>query len=110
MIAVPTLPPVERLLRPRSVAVIGASATPGALGSSVIANLDRMRFSGNVHLINPNRDAIGSRPCLKSVDELPLGIDVAVLAIPRAAVVNTVEALARRKVGAAIIFSAGFAE
>jgi acyl-CoA synthetase (NDP forming) len=110
MMAVPTRPPVERLLRPRSVAVIGASATPGALGASVIANLDRMRFSGDVHLINPNRDAIGSRPCLKSVDELPLGVDVAVLAIPRAAVINTVEALARRKVGAAIIFSAGFAE
>ena len=102
--------PVERLLRPHSVAVIGASATPGALGASVIANLDRMRFAGDMHLINPNRETIGSRPCLKSVEELPLGVDVAVLAIPRAAVLNTVNALARRQVGAAIIFSAGFAE
>ncbi len=101
---------IERLLKPQSVAVVGASATPGALGASAIANLDRMGFAGDIHLINPNRDRIGQRPCLKSVDDLPLGVDVAVLAIPRVAVLETVKALARRQVGAAIIFSAGFAE
>lgn len=101
---------LERLLKPRSIAVIGASPTPGALGASVIANLDRMGFGGDLHLINPNRAWIGARPCLKSVDELPFGIDVAVLAIPRAAVLDTVRALAARRAGAAIIFSAGFAE
>ncbi len=101
---------IERLLKPRSVAIVGASSTPGALGASVIANLDRMGFAGNVHLVNPNRQEIGGRRCLKSVDELPLGVDAAVLAIPRAAVIETIKALVRRQVGAAIIFSAGFAE
>src|SRR5580692_7177796 len=101
---------IERLLKPRSVAVVGASATPGALGASVVANLDRMGFRGEIHLINPKRDLIGQRRCLKSVDDLPLGVDVAVLAIPRLAVLETVRALAARGVGAAIIFSAGFAE
>lgn len=110
MRASPRRSAVERLLRPRSVAVVGASATPGALGASVIANLDRLSFAGDIHLINPNRDAIGSRRCLKSVEDLPLGVDVAVLAIPRVAVLGTVRALAGRQVGAAIIFSAGFAE
>jgi acyl-CoA synthetase (NDP forming) len=103
-------PGIERLLRPKSVAVIGASSTPGALGASVIANLDRMGFGGDIHLVNPKRDRIGNRRCLKSVDELPLGVDVAVLAIPRTGVLETIGALAARKVGAAIIFSAGFAE
>jgi acyl-CoA synthetase (NDP forming) len=102
--------PIDRLLRPRSVAVVGASPTPGALGASVIANLDRLKFNGVVHLINPKRDEIGGRRCLKSVDELPMGVDAAVLAIPKAAVLPTVQALARRRVGAAIIFSSGFAE
>ena len=102
--------PIARLLRPRSVAIVGASATPGALGASVLANLERLQFRGDIHLINPNRDRIGERPCLKSVDDLPAGVDVAVLAIPRAAVLDTVRALAARRVGAAIIFSAGFAE
>jgi acyl-CoA synthetase (NDP forming) len=101
---------IERLLRPRSVAVVGASPTPGALGASVIANLDRMGFKGAIHLINPKRDEIGGRACLKSVDELPLGVDAAVLAIPKTAVLPTMQALVRRQVGAAIIFSAGFAE
>jgi acyl-CoA synthetase (NDP forming) len=102
--------PIARLLRPRSVAIVGASATPGALGAAVLANLERLQYGGEIHLINPNRDRIGDRPCLKSVDDLPAGVDVAVLAIPRAAVLDTVRALAARQVGAAIIFSAGFAE
>jgi acyl-CoA synthetase (NDP forming) len=101
---------IERLLRPRSVAVVGASSTPGALGTSVIANLDRGGYQGSVFLINPKRDEIGGRRCLKSVDELPMGVDAAVLAIPHGAVLETVRALVRRQVGAAIIFSSGFAE
>jgi predicted CoA-binding protein len=101
---------IERLLRPRSVAVVGASSTPGALGASVVANLERMGFGGDIHLINPKRDSIGERRCLSSAAELPLGVDVAVLAIPRSAVIETVRELVKRQVGAAIIFSAGFAE
>jgi acyl-CoA synthetase (NDP forming) len=101
---------IERLLRPRSIAIVGASPTPGALGASVLANLERMGFKGDVHLINPKRDTIGERPCLKSVEDLPAGVDAAVLAIPRAAVLDTVRTLAGRQVGAVIIFSAGFAE
>ncbi len=101
---------VERLLRPRSIAIVGASATPGALGASVLANLDRLGYSGEVHLINPNRSEIAGRPCLKSTDELPFGVDAAVLAIPKAGVISAIAGLARRGVGAAVVFSAGFAE
>jgi len=105
-----TTAPLDRLLRPRSVAIVGASDKPGALGASVLSNLERNSFAGDIHLINPKRTEIGGRPCLPSVDALPDGVDAAVLAIPRVAVLDTVKALAARKVGAAIIFSAGFAE
>ena len=101
---------IERLLRPRSVAIVGASASPGALGATVLANLERFGFTGDIHLINPNRAQIGVRPCLKSVAELPAGIDAAVLAIPHAGVLEAIRDLARRDVGAVVIFSAGFAE
>lgn len=101
---------VERLLRPRSVAIVGASATPGALGASVLENLQRLGFRGDIHLINPNRTEIGGRPCLRSIDDLPLGVDTAVLAIPRAGVLDALAALARRRTGAVVIFSSGFAE
>ncbi len=101
---------IQRLLRPRSVAIVGASASPGALGAAVLANLERADYGGEIHLINPKRDAIDGRPCLKSIDDLPQGVDCAVLAIPRVAVLDSVRACARRGVGGVVIFSAGFAE
>lgn len=104
------MPDLSRLLSPRSVVIVGASPTPGALGNSVLKNLERHGYAGDIHLINPKRDTIDGRPCLKSIDELPHGVDAAVLAIPGPAVLGAVQALAARGVGAAIIFSAGFAE
>lgn len=101
---------LDRLLKPRSVAIVGASDKPGALGASVLANLDRQGFAGEIHLINPRRSEIGGRRCVAGIDDLPHGVDAAVLAIPRAAVLETVRALAAKGVGATIIFSAGFAE
>jgi acyl-CoA synthetase (NDP forming) len=104
------LPDLARLLNPRSVAIVGASPTPGALGRSVLDNLERHGFAGEIHLVNPRRAEIDGRPCVASVEALPEGIDAAVLAIPGPAVLETVRALAARKVGAAVIFAAGFAE
>ncbi|RYY26655.1 MAG: CoA-binding protein [Sphingomonadales bacterium] len=104
------MPNLTRLLAPRSVAIIGASPTPGALGNSVLRNLERHGFTGDIHLINPKRDEIEGRPCLKSIGALPEGVDAAVLAIPGPAVLGAVRELAARGVGAAVIFSAGFAE
>ena len=102
--------PMDRLLRPRSVVIVGASPTPGSFGASILANLENAGYSGQLHLINPKRAEIGGRPCVASVDDLPEGVDCAVLAIPRVAVMETVLACARRKIGGVIIFSAGFAE
>ncbi len=101
---------ISRLLRPRSIAVVGASPTPGSLGANVIANLERAGFTGALHLINPKRAEIGGRPCLSSVAELPEGVDCAIMAIPRAGVQEALQACAERKVASAVIFSAGFAE
>ncbi|WP_157083170.1 acetate--CoA ligase family protein [Novosphingobium lentum] len=101
---------IDRLLRPRSVAVVGASDKPGALGTTLLGNLDRNGFAGPIYPVNPKRDEIMGRKCLASVDALPEGVDVAVLAIPRAGVLDAVLALAGRKVGGVVIFSAGFAE
>ncbi|MBB5986416.1 acetate--CoA ligase family protein [Sphingobium lignivorans] len=101
---------INRLLRPRSIAIVGASETPGSLGASVLANLVRNEFPGDIHLVNPKRETISGRPAVPSVDALPEGVDCAILAIPRVAVLDTMRQLAARKAGAAIIFAAGFAE
>ncbi len=99
-----------RLLRPRSVAIVGASASAGALGASVLENLLRGGFSGDIHLINPKRSEIGGRQCLASAEDLPDGVDAVVLAIPKAGVIETLNVLTRKHAGGAVIFSAGFAE
>jgi acyl-CoA synthetase (NDP forming) len=101
---------INRLLKPRSIAIVGASETPGALGAVVLENLLRHDFPGDIHLINPKRQTISGRPALPSVEALPEGVDCAILCIPRVAVLDTVRHLAARKVGAAMIFAAGFAE
>jgi acyl-CoA synthetase (NDP forming) len=101
---------IDRLLRPKSIAIVGASPTPGALGNTVLKYLEKHNFSGELHLINPKRDDIDGRPCIKSPLELPMGIDAAILAIPRVAVLDTIKALASRGCGAVVVFSAGFAE
>ncbi len=101
---------INRLLKPRSIAIVGASETPGALGAVVLANLLRHDFPGDIHLVNPKRETISGRPAVPSVEALPEGVDCAILCIPRVAVLDTVRQLAARKVGAAMIFAAGFAE
>ncbi|MDO6415552.1 acetate--CoA ligase family protein [Sphingomonas sp. BIUV-7] len=115
MAAADTLAPpqarsLDRLLRARSVVIVGASEKPGALGNSVLRNLERHGFAGDIHLINPKRPVIGGRQALGAIAELPEGVDAAVLAIPGAAVLGAIRELAARGVGSAVIFSAGFAE
>ena len=55
---------IGRLLRPRSIAIVGASATPGALGRQVLESLERFQYAGQIHLVNPKRTEIGGRPCV----------------------------------------------
>ncbi len=101
---------LDRLLRPRSIALVGASSTPGSLGECVFLNLQNAGYAGDLHLINPKRPLIHGRECLASIDELPVGIDCAVLTIPGTAVLEAARACGRKQVGSLIIFSAGFAE
>jgi acyl-CoA synthetase (NDP forming) len=89
---------------------VGASASPGALGAGVLANLDRFGFAGDIHLINPNRGEISGRPCLRSTHDLPHAVDCAVFAIPSSGMMEAMAGCAARGVGGAVIFASGFAE
>jgi acyl-CoA synthetase (NDP forming) len=101
---------IERLLRPRSIAIIGASATPGSLGESVLLNLEEAGYTGELYLVNPKRPVIHGRQSLGSIEELPPNIDCAVLAIPASAIVASARACGQKGLGSLIVFSAGFAE
>ncbi|WP_336978378.1 acetate--CoA ligase family protein [Altererythrobacter fulvus] len=101
---------IDRLLRPKSVAVVGASDRHGALGATLLNNLVQYEFAGDIYPVNPKREEIQGLKCYASVDQLPEGIDCAVLAIPRPFVLDTVRGLANRGCGAVVIYSAGFSE
>ena len=101
---------IDRLLRPKSVAVIGASDRHGALGATLLNNLVQYEFHGDIYPVNPKRDELQGLRVYKSVEELPEGIDCAVLAIPRPFVLDTVRGLAAKGCGAVVIYSAGFSE
>ena len=101
---------IARLLRPRSIALIGASSTPGSLGESVLLNLFNAKYQGDLYMVNPKRPVIHGRPAFGSIEELPDGIDCAVLAIPGKAVLDASAACARKGFASVIVYSAGFAE
>src|SRR5262245_52768674 len=106
----PTRSRLDRLLRPRAVAIVGVSPEPGHMGGSVLNNLMRCNFAGDIHLVSRSRSEIAGRPCVPSIDDLPQGVDVAVLVIPQSAVIDAIAACGRRGVGAAIVFASGYAE
>src|SRR5215813_14794887 len=101
---------IARLMRPRSVAIVGVSPQPGSPGGGVLDNLERYGYGGDIHLVSRSRSEVKGRPCVASIDDLPEGVDTALLTIPRAAIEEAVSACARQAVGAVIIFAAGFAE
>jgi acetate---CoA ligase (ADP-forming) len=101
---------VARFLNPRSVAIIGISTRAGSAGQIILQCLKVNDFVGDVHLVGRTDEPIDGQQVLKSVDELPEGVDLAVFTLPAAAVHDAMEACARRKVGSALVFAAGFAE
>jgi acetate---CoA ligase (ADP-forming) len=101
---------MERLLQPRTIALVGASTSERSLGAAVLENLNNAEYSGKLYLINPKRPTIQGRICLGSIEELPASVDCAVLAIPAASVIASARACASKGVRSLIIFSAGFAE
>jgi len=106
----PVAASLDRLLRPRHVAVIGASQSQGKHGNTVVRNLQRWNYPGVIYPVNPSAAMVEGLTCYASIAELPEAADCAFLAIPAAAAVAAVRACAERGVGAVIIGAAGFAE
>jgi acyl-CoA synthetase (NDP forming) len=101
---------LTRLLRPASIAVVGATDRPGSYGAQALLNLDAIGFAGPVWGVNPGRTEALGRPCVPSVAELPESVDAVVVAIPAAGVPAAIDAAGARGCGGAVVLSAGFAE
>jgi len=100
---------LDALLRPRSVAILGASERP-SIGRSLIEALDTIGFRGAIYPINPRYETLLGRKCYASVAELPRGVDTLAICVNHARVLEHMRPAAERGVGAAVIFDGGFAE
>jgi len=98
---------LEALLRPRSVAVIGASDRPGALGGVVMRNLLAGHFAGPILPVHPTRASVAGVLAYRDVAALPAPVDLAVLCTPAPTVPGLIAALGAAGTRAAIVLAAG---
>ena len=94
----------------KSVAVIGASRTPGKVGYDVVRNLVDGDYQGGIYPVNPKADEILGLPCVPSVTDVEGDVDLAVIVIPARFVLEAIDECARKGVKAVIVISAGFKE
>lgn len=102
---------LSRLIRPRSIALVGASDRTHSIGERTLTNLlDHSDFDGDLYLVNPTRAEIRGHRCWPSVATLPATPDVAVIVVPASGVLTVAEDCAARGVPFAIVLTSGFGE
>jgi acetate---CoA ligase (ADP-forming) len=95
---------------PDSVAIIGASATPGRPGHEIIRNLQANKYEGRVYLVNPKGGEILGLPVTTSIDDLPDNIDHAVIIVSAAATADAVRKCAAKGIGSFTLAAGGYSE
>jgi acetyl coenzyme A synthetase (ADP forming)-like protein len=101
---------LRRVLYPHSVAVIGASRKPDAVGAAIVRNLLAFGFKGPLYPVNPAATEIQSLHCYPSVLEIDAPVDLAVIAVPSTRVVEAARECGQKGVAALVVTTAGFSE
>ena len=101
---------MNRIMKPASIAVIGASAEAGKIGNSVMKNLVNGGYAGEIHPINPKATEILDRKAYASITDVPGDVDVAVFAIPAKFVPAALEEVGEKGAAGAILIPSGFGE
>ncbi len=100
---------LRHLLEPASVAVIGASRQPGTVGRTILRNIVAGGYQGQVYPVHPHGRSMAGLACLASVDDLPEPVDLAIVAVPAAAVPGVAAACGRKGVRALTVITSGLA-
>ena len=103
-------PAIQRMIHPRSIAIIGASADLSKVNGRPLKHLIDKGYAGRILPVNPKYDEIAGLKCYADIASLPDDVDMAVIAVPAERVIASVEALGKRGVPAAVVFSSGFGE
>jgi len=101
---------LERLFSPRSVAVIGASERPGALGRIAFENLRTGGYSGELIAVNPKYRSLAGLPCYRSMADIGHKVDLALVTTPASTVPGVIDDAGKAGTRSAVILSAGFGE
>jgi len=101
---------VNQLFYPKSVVVVGVSERPDNLARNIVENLFEFQFNGEIHLVGRKDGVLYGRRILTSMEQLPNGIDVAVILTPAQTVPDLIQACGRKKIPWVIIESGGFGE
>jgi len=101
---------LDSILRPRSIAIIGASRNPNTIGFQILDNLVRYGFTGPVYPVNPKAEVIHSIRAYPSVTAIGDPVDLAVVVVPRELVLAAAEECGRKGVKGLVVITAGFAE
>jgi acyl-CoA synthetase (NDP forming) len=105
-----TVESIGHILRPQSVALIGASRNPQKVGSRILEGLRTGGFFGALYVVHPEASVIQGVRTVLSVEALPRGVDLAIVCVPADGVISVVNECARAGVRAVVVISAGFAE
>jgi len=106
----PADPRLDAILRPRSIAVVGASRKPHSIGREILHNLIRFGFNGPVYPVNPALGAIHSIRAYPSLRDIPDPVDLAIIVVPRAAVPAVLDDAVARGVRGLVVITAGYRE
>ncbi|MFC1894180.1 acetate--CoA ligase family protein [Chloroflexota bacterium] len=101
---------LQALLKPRSIAVIGASRRQATIGNRLFHNILHQEFRGVVYPVNPNAEAVAAVKTYSSVLDIPGDVDMAVVITPVETVPAVMEQCGRKGVQGVVVISAGFAE
>ncbi|MFW6415569.1 MAG: acetate--CoA ligase family protein [Thermodesulfobacteriota bacterium] len=101
---------LESFFNPEKVAIVGASENPSKIGYSVLNNLLNAGFAGEIYPVNPKADYILDMKVYNKIGDLPKNPDLAVLTVPRDAVIPAFKELAEIKTRSAVVITAGFKE
>jgi acetyltransferase len=98
------------LFEPGSVAIVGASETPGKVGTVLLANMLAAGYRGALFAVNPKYATVRGVPCYASVGKVPAHLDLAVVATPASTVPEVIDECGRAGVRSAVVITAGFSE
>ncbi|MCD0497761.1 acetate--CoA ligase family protein [Achromobacter sp. MY14] len=101
---------LSRLFTPRSIAIVGASATPGKIGAMPVSLLRQHGYDGRILPINPRADSIQGLPAAPDLAALDTDVDLVILAVPAAHAAQALQSARPGQVGGAVVFTSGFSE